>query len=224
MTAHGLDTANSCRRRYWLSHVNGWQSEPFNIGKNSSSAIDEEEQKDRSNGEDLENMVIGWPSATSFGSMFHRLVEIGLANPAKIKSKNSELGPVWLNAQKNQLLSDKEIDDAIQSQPEWHRLSKKSNRNSIKNRSTCNIAYKWLLGRMVDGEEINDCNIEGLRTEASFYFDYEIDFEGLARLPLVQLNEPYVTRIDTSKYSSRAKQISHWQVFKEINHGCRLSI
>ena len=33
MTAHGLDTANSCRRRYWLSHVNGWQSEPFNIGK-----------------------------------------------------------------------------------------------------------------------------------------------------------------------------------------------
>ena len=31
MTAHGLDTANSCRRRYWLSHVKGWQSEPLNI-------------------------------------------------------------------------------------------------------------------------------------------------------------------------------------------------
>ena len=200
MTAHGLDTANSCRRRYWLSHVKGWQSEPFNIGKNSSSAIDEEDQKDRSNGEDLENMVIGWPSATSFGSMFHRLVEIGLANPARIKSKNSELGPVWLNAQKNQLLSDKEIDDATQSQPEWHRLSKEEQqktRSRIIQLAT--LLTNGSLGRMVDGEEINDCNIEGLRTEASFYFDYEVDFEGLVRLPLAQLNEPYVTLIDTVK-------------------------
>ena len=31
MTAHGLDAAHSCRRRFWLNHVRGWQTEPFNI-------------------------------------------------------------------------------------------------------------------------------------------------------------------------------------------------
>ncbi|MED5496805.1 MAG: 3'-5' exonuclease, partial [Candidatus Thermoplasmatota archaeon] len=42
MTAHGLDTANSCRRRYWLSHVKGWQSEPLNIRGFSKLIQDEE--------------------------------------------------------------------------------------------------------------------------------------------------------------------------------------
>ena len=55
--------------------------------------------------------------------MFHRLVEIGLANPANRKSEGFDLGPIWLNRQKNLLLSSKEIDDAIHSQPEWHLLS-----------------------------------------------------------------------------------------------------
>ena len=109
MTAHGLDTANSCRRRYWLSHVKGWQSEPLNIRGISNLIQDEESQKDRSSGEDLQYDSIGWPSATSFGSMFHRLVEIGLANPAEMKSEDFNLSPVWLNSQSNLLLSSKEI-------------------------------------------------------------------------------------------------------------------
>ena len=62
MTAHGLDTANSCRRRYWLSHVKGWQSEPLKV-RGISNSIHEEDQKDRSSGEDLQYESIGWPSA-----------------------------------------------------------------------------------------------------------------------------------------------------------------
>ena len=133
MTAHGLDTANSCRRRYWLSHVKGWRSEPFDVGRSSEMSNIEEELKDRSGGEDFEQSAVGWPSATSFGSMFHRLVEIGLANPATLKSEHFNLSPVWLNAQENRLLANKEIEDALQSQSEWHRLSDEQQANTSKN-------------------------------------------------------------------------------------------
>ena len=200
MTAHGLDTANSCRRRYWLSHIKGWQSEPLNIGGNIGHISSEEDFKDRSGGEDIESTTIGWPSATSFGSMFHRLVEIGLANPAEMKSEGYDLGSVWLNAQKNRLLSNKEIDNATQSQPEWHRLShdeQQQTRDRIVELAT--LLTNGSLGMMVDGDELDGYQIEGLRTEASFFYDYEVNLEGRVRTPLTQLNQLHVTLIDSVK-------------------------
>ena len=200
MTAHGLDTANSCRRRYWLSHVKGWRSEPFDVGRSSEMSSTEEELKDRSGGEDFEQSAVGWPSATSFGSMFHRLVEIGLANPATLKAEHFNLSPVWLNGQENRLLANKEIEDALQSQSEWHRLSddeQKQTRARILELAT--LLTNGSLGRMADGEEVNGCQIEGLRTEASFFYDHEIEFEGLIRTPLTSLKQTHVTRIDSVK-------------------------
>ncbi|MDP6866321.1 MAG: UvrD-helicase domain-containing protein [Candidatus Poseidoniaceae archaeon] len=200
MTAHGLDTANSCRRRYWLSHIKGWQSEPLNIGGNIGHISSEEDCKDRSGGEDIESTTIGWPSATSLGSMFHRLVEIGLANPAEMKSEGYDLGSVWLNAQKNRLLSNKEIDNATQSQPEWHRLShdeQQQTRDRIVELAT--LLTNGSLGMMVDGDELDGYQIEGLRTEASFFYDYEVNLEGRVRTPLTQLNQSHVTLIDSVK-------------------------
>ena len=200
MTAHGLDTANSCRRRYWLSRIKGWQSEPLNIVGNIGYISSEEDFKDRSGGEDIESTTIGWPSATSFGSMFHRLVEIGLANPAEMKSEGYDLGSVWLNAQKNRLLSNKEIDNATQSQPEWHRLShdeQQQTRDRIVELAT--LLTNGSLGMMVDGDELDGYQIEGLRTEASFFYDYEVNLEGRVRTPLTQLNQLHVTLIDSVK-------------------------
>ena len=200
MAAHGLDTANSCRRRYWLSHIKGWQSESLNIGGNIGHISSEEDFKDRSGGEDIESTAIGWPSATSFGSMFHRLVEIGLANPAEMKSEGYDLGSVWLNAQKNRLLSNKEIDNATQSQPEWHRLShdeQQQTRDRIVELAT--LLTNGSLGMMVDGDEHDGYQIEGLRTEASFFYDYEVNLEGRVRTPLTQLNQSHVTLIDSVK-------------------------
>jgi hypothetical protein len=198
MTAHGLDTANSCRRRYWLSHVKGWQSEPLDIYHNPALPIPEEELKDRSGGEDLESETIGWPSATGFGSMFHRLVEIGLANPAELKSKDSPLRPVWLHGQGNHLLSDKEIDDATQSHPEWHRLSvpeQKQTRARIVELAT--LLTNGALGKLVNGEPLNNLEIEGLRTEASFFFKHTVDLNGRIRASLTQLGKSFVTIIDS---------------------------
>ena len=114
--------------------------------------------------------------------MFHRLVEIGLANPAEMKSEEFNLSPVWLNSQSNQLLSSKEIDDATHSQSEWHRLSPEEQhqtRSRIIQLAT--LLTKGSLGRMAEGQEVNGCEIEGLRTEASFFFDHEVNLEGVVR-------------------------------------------
>jgi ATP-dependent exoDNAse (exonuclease V) beta subunit len=198
MTAHGLDTAHSCRRRYWLSHIKGWQSEPLDIRHKPALSISEEELKDRSGGEDLATDTIGWPSATGFGSMFHRLVEIGLANPAEVKATNSPLSPVWLHAQDNHLLAEKEIDDATQAHPEWHRLSateQEQTRKRIIELAT--LLTNGALGKLVNGEALNNLEIEGLRTEASFFFNHTVDIDGRIRTPLTQLEQSFVTIIDS---------------------------
>ena len=197
MTAHGLDTAHSCRRRYWLSHVRGWQAEPFKLHQETKFESSEEDAKDRSDGEDVTANSVGWPSATAFGSMFHRLVEIGIANPAEMKTTGFELGQVWLNSQQNHLLSDKEIDDATQSQPEWHRLSgdeQKQTRQRI-----IDLAKRLsngALGKMVEGEAIHGHEIEGLRTELSFSFNQQIDVKSRLRTPLTELDQSFRTVID----------------------------
>ena len=197
MTAHGLDTAHSCRRRYWLSHVRGWQAEPFKLHQETKFESSEEDAKDRSDGEDVTANSVGWPSATAFGSMFHRLVEIGIANPAEMKTTGFELGQVWLNAQQNHLLSDKEIDDATQSQPEWHRLSRDEQKQTRER--IIDLAKRLsngALGKMVEGEAIHGHEIEGLRTELSFSFNQRINLKGCLRTPLTELDQSFRTVID----------------------------
>ena len=132
--------------------------------------------------------------------MFHRLVEVGIANPATMKSQGFDLGQVWLNAQKNRLLSNEEIDDALQSQSEWHRLSppeQKQTRDRIVELAT--LFTNGSLGQMANGLEINNCQIEGLRTEASFFYDHDVNLDSHARAPLTELNQPYITLVDSVK-------------------------
>ena len=130
--------------------------------------------------------------------MFHRLVEIGLANPAEVKATNSPLSSVWLHAQDNHLLEEKEIDDATQSHPEWHRLSateQEQTRTRIIELAT--LLTNGALGRLVNGEALNNLEIEGLRTEASFFFNHTVDLDGRIRTPLTQLEQSFVTIINS---------------------------
>ena len=69
--------------------------------------------------------------------------------------------------------------------------------NSIENRRVSDTAFGRVLGRLADGEEINGHQIEGLRTEASFFFDHEVAYEGCIRTPVTQLNQSHITLIDS---------------------------
>ena len=69
MSAHSLDTGFQCLRRHWLEHVKGWSNEPIYFSKSDFNGSQENS-----------NFV----SATLFGTIVHRLLEIGLKNPSKV--------------------------------------------------------------------------------------------------------------------------------------------
>ena len=91
MTSHGLDSAWSCNRRHWLSSKLNWDSEKFNLIAHEAA----EEY---------------WPSAPEFGSLFHRLLEIGLANPG---SNADDLDSMWVQQQSDRLTDEKTIDEVM---------------------------------------------------------------------------------------------------------------
>jgi len=198
MTAHGLDAAYSCRRRFWLNHVRGWQTEPFNIQSKVRIISGEEELKDRTGGEDYDGeSYVGWPSATSFGSMFHRLVEIGLANPATMQSEDSPLSLEWMNGQESRLLETKEIDDAITSESEWHKLSyEEQQQTRARIIELAELLSEGLLGKLAEGKEVNGRFVEGLQTEASFYFTKAVELTDVYRNPTSGLSQSIVTQIE----------------------------
>ena len=80
VTAHGLDTSYKCKRRHWLTRVRGWDPEKFDSPRLHASPT---------------KSAKSFPSPTKFGLIAHRLVEIGLANPAK-QISNCHLDESWL--------------------------------------------------------------------------------------------------------------------------------
>ena len=67
---------------------------------------------------------------------------------------------------------------------------------------------------MADGEEVNGCQIEGLRTEASFFYELKSNSKALSNT--TSLKQTHVTRIDSVKISLKDKQIlqrvSRWTI------------
>ena len=96
VTAHGLDTSYKCKRRHWLTRVRGWDPEKFDPPRLTSSPTTSAER---------------FPSPTKFGLIAHRLVEIGLANPAK-QISNCHLDESWLIKNEDGL-QDSEIADRV---------------------------------------------------------------------------------------------------------------
>ncbi|RJU99797.1 MAG: hypothetical protein DWC06_08160 [Candidatus Poseidoniales archaeon] len=157
MTSHGLDTAWACNRRYWLSNKMNWHSEKFNL-------IAHEEVEEY------------WPSATEFGSLFHRLLEIGLANPG---SQAKDLDSMWVQKQSDRLTDEKTIDEVMAqstiTDPEV------LNRTKLRLLHLGKLARQGALGRLVEGEEFDGFVVEGLRTELPFYLSLEHNPDGLQR-------------------------------------------
>lgn len=145
MTSHGLDSAWSCKRRHWLSTKMNWNSERFDF-----IADDFEQSK--------------WPSSAEFGSLFHRLLEIGLANPG---SDNSDLDAKWTESQNDNLTESKTIDEVMaQSTISEPDVIEKTRLRLL---HLGKLARQGPLGRLVLGETFDGFSVEGLRTELPFY-------------------------------------------------------
>jgi len=169
MTAHGLDTSFACPRRHWLSEVRGWNPEPL-----------ERFSKPKSIGKPASL----FPPATVFGTLMHRLVEIGLQNPAQQNSPpSSPLPSAWTYEGKD-LLDDEVTIKRV--------LAEEGIGNGDSNTETHHATFErlahlgtlvrnGLLGRFADGENHFGYSVEGLRTELPFYFSHNVAFDGVFR-------------------------------------------
>ena len=145
MTSHGLDVTHACNRRHWLSSKLNWNSERFEfITQNKEDNY--------------------WPAATEFGSLFHRLLEIGLANPG---SNADDLDATWTQKQLDNLTNEKTLDEVMaQSSITDEEIT---DRTRLRLLHLGKLARNGALGKLVSGEEYDGFKVEGLRTELPFY-------------------------------------------------------
>jgi len=146
LPSHSLDAAWHCRRRHWLAMRMNWRAEPLNFIP-------------------IKNQEDFWPSPTEFGSLFHRLLEIGLANPA---TESKDLDATWTESQPNRLLDDETFDEVLAQSS----FSNPQMIQRVRSRMyhLAKLVDDGVLGKLTQGESFDGMIVEGLRTELPFNF------------------------------------------------------
>ena len=166
MSSHSLDTSNQCRRRHWLEHVKGWKPEDLSLLNEQQKSVQDA----------LEN----WPSATKFGLIMHRLVEIGLANPASVTGEPClELPEGWRQSNPDKLADAKLIKQVLE---EFNIGISSSDKNDVEQAritsqrliQLSHLTQNGLLGKLSVGKTQNGFTVEGLRTELPFLFKHNV--------------------------------------------------
>lgn len=162
MSSHSLDTSHECRRRHWLEHIKGWKPEKMQLMNEQVNSADD------------------WPSAKKFGLIMHRLVEVGLANPAAAAGKPCLDLPDGWRQQSKDALADKSVIDQVLA--EFNIDSSSSDKN-IAQQATITakrlvqlsqLTQNGLLGKLSAGESQDGFTVEGLRTELPFLYKHNI--------------------------------------------------
>lgn len=159
---HRLSILSECSRRHWFETRGGLTSNPIVplSGKLSSKQLDK------------------MFDAALFGSVIHRIVEIGIPNPGKLSDSSPSLPSSWSKKNSNGLIN-----------PEIHKkiydelLDKASFASEMDNFviEMTNRLSDSRLGRLVSGETIDGEIVEGLRTELPFNISFKVQLDGLYR-------------------------------------------
>ena len=158
LAPHTLDSAKSCKRRHWLSQYVGISSEPVKlpfVPKDNAETSDDYTPL----------------AANELGSLFHRLVELGLPNPGISGDKPSTpLSEQWVSPTPNLML-----DPSLISQVLDELLPTSANRDLASGmlKKMAEILLDGKLGRLVQGTTIDGLYVEGLRTEWPFLVNIE---------------------------------------------------
>ena len=156
ISPHQLDTASICPSCYWSLLKQGIS--PSNQSFDSSKETLAEN--------------VGLPAPNVIGTIFHRLVEIGLANPGVSGNLSAPLPAQW-TLQSPDLLSDEKTIDSVLTEllpPDANALSMKG---LLKQMAVA--IQSGPLGTLTSGKKWAGEEIEGLRTEWPFSLNYGID-------------------------------------------------
>jgi ATP-dependent exoDNAse (exonuclease V) beta subunit len=176
LAPHLLDSASSCIRRHYLSRYIGLSGEPISLPMLAQSSGDDSGQGvgEGSLGSDSGRP----PEANELGSLFHRLVELGLPNPGADESGPSSPLPDQWCEQTSDLMLDAGLLDQV-----CNELLPVEVDAELTKRMLSRMAERVMggrFGRLVRGEECDGLTVEGLRTEWPFLIQIEAETGGVA--------------------------------------------
>ncbi len=185
MAPHRLDTASRCIRQHWLSTHIGLVSEPIRL----PLLVDDSEQDE---GEQDEGPCL--PEPTVLGSLFHRLVELGIGNPGPPESGPLVALPAqWMNSNPDMLTSHALIDEVFDEL-----LPADVDRDATRDLllEMGRMLQQGPLGRLCTGEVVGDDRVEGLRTEWPFTLQVPVELEDCQELGWTPTGEIHKATVD----------------------------
>ncbi len=141
-----VDTAATCLRRHWLESHHGWPSEPL-----GSTYVDK--------------VSDGLPDPATLGTLFHRLVEVGLPNPVVELKATPSLPRDWTMASAQRLLEDSVLKQVIE---EYSTPDIDVEETEERMRVLAGLLIGGELGQACISGEYRGWKVEGLRTEMPF--------------------------------------------------------
>ena len=159
---HRLSVLSECSRRHWFETRGGLISAPI-MPISEIFAVD-----------DSESSFDG----ALFGSVVHRIVEIGIPNPGNLSENSPSLPKSWLQKNPNNLTNyethKKIYDELLTDESDILKF------NDLVLEMTTRLS-RSKLGRLVSGEIVDGEKVEGLRTELPFNISFKIPVNGLKR-------------------------------------------
>tara|TARA_B100000287_G_scaffold426207_1_gene473731 strand:- start:279 stop:1256 length:978 start_codon:yes stop_codon:yes gene_type:complete len=132
-----------------------------------------------------------WPEATVFGSLYHRLLEIGLANPG---SDAHDLEPVWTQQHGDRLTQSDAIDEVMNQAIGLN--EDVTERTRLRLLHLAKICREGKLGTLCSGAKFDGFTVEGLRTELPFLLTISNHPEDMHRSVWTPSGEDVRTSID----------------------------
>jgi hypothetical protein len=178
---HTLDTANSCIRSHWLKEYVGISGESINLpyipdDSNSSS----------------EPIM---PAANELGSLFHRLVELGLPNPGLSgASPSTPLSEQWVTPSPNLMTNPNLISQVLD---ELLPITVDRDITAAMLMRMAEVLLEGKLGRLTLGESINNLHVEALRTEWPFLINIETELSDVPEYRWTPHGEQVIQQISS---------------------------
>jgi len=149
---HTLDKAHSCIRSHWLKEYVGISSESIKLPYISKEI-------------DISSEPI-LPAANELGSLFHRLVELGLPNPGLSNTlPSTPLSEQWITPSANRMTDTNLISQVLD---EMLPVTVDREITEALLLRMAETLMQGKLGRLTLGESLDNLHVEGLRTEWPF--------------------------------------------------------